>query len=64
MALRKLGHVREQFDLHVFFRSEVCEQPALGRPDLLRQHAERNAGKTRLTHQGEAVLQYSLAGGN
>jgi hypothetical protein len=45
MRHREFRHMRQQFDLYVFFRSEVGKQPALRHSDLIGQDSKGNAGQ-------------------
>ena len=45
MGGRELRHMREQFDLDVFFGSEVREESAFRHPDLIGENAEGDAGE-------------------
>lgn len=46
MRHRKLRHMRQQFDLNIFLRSEVGEQPAFRHPHLVGQNSEGDAGQS------------------
>lgn len=61
MRLSELRHVPKQFDLNLFLRVEMSEQPALRHPDLIRQRPERDFRQSRLAHQRETMPQDSLA---
>jgi len=51
VRVRELRGMRQQFDLHLFFRAEVREQAAFGHSDLIGQNPEGDAAQARLAHQ-------------
>ena len=57
----EVRHMRQQFDLNIFFRAEVREQPAFRHSHLSSEHTERDPGEARLAHQSESVLQDAFA---
>jgi hypothetical protein len=57
----EFGHVIQQLDLDVFLGAKVREQAALRHADLIGENAQRDPAQTRLAHQGEALVQDSLA---
>ncbi len=45
MRHREFPHMGQQFDLYIFLRSEVGEEPALRHPHLVRQNSKGNTGQ-------------------
>ena len=62
-ALDEIGHVVEQLDLHVFLGAEMGKQPALGHPDLVGEHAQRDPAQPGLAHERKSLAHDFVAGG-
>ncbi len=61
MRHREFRHMRQQFDLYVFLRSEMGEEPALRHSNLVGQNPKGDADQSRLAHQGQPLMEYPFA---